>query len=400
MAYNIIAKISLDLYNDNFVIVNAKQGDSESRYIEVTATEYGVPYFVDKDTVVAYIRCCKPDGKYSFNKAIILDDGKILIKLTEQMLAVGGRGVIDLTLTSVFTGESINVDTTSDIVVIDDGAGNATLDIQNVSEEETEIDDGTRLAVLSTMSFYLNVCSNPMAGADIESTSEYNALNDILLKVAHTEESFTNTFDETVSGLKDVETELEALNAEVRSNEDDRILAEQQRETDVNNAISEMIKVTDEAIASVEGATNTSLENIETAISNANTATNNANNAANSANTATQDANTATSSANTAASAANEAADRANAAAETCEGIADTTGLVLKTQIADNLETTDANYVLSANQGTVLYEITESLRLRIEGMHNVWSGTSDPNTDDGSNGASKNGDIYMQIIES
>ena len=92
-------KISLDFYKRNIVQVNAKQLDTQSRYIDITFTKNGQKIALNDATVSAIIRYKKTDGYYAFNGAEqITDSGTALFELTQQMLAVSGQSIADVML--------------------------------------------------------------------------------------------------------------------------------------------------------------------------------------------------------------------------------------------------------------------------------------------------------------
>lgn len=149
MSYTTTNHISLDIYNNSIVCVNAKQYDTNARYVEVTCTENWKKIVLVQDEVKAYISCQKPDGKYVYNDATILENGNIQIELTQQMLAEVGRCKVDVMLLDA-DGE-ININKNNELVLLNS-------------------------SVLTTMYFYINVLSSTVNHSDIESSNEYNAL--------------------------------------------------------------------------------------------------------------------------------------------------------------------------------------------------------------------------------
>ncbi len=190
MGLSTTKNISLDFYNNNRVVINAIQYDTESRYINVTCTDYGKKVSLNSSEVSAFIRYKKSDGNDIFNDTTIQDDGTIQILLTQQMLAVTGMQTADLLIVA---------------------SGN--LGIDDISN----VDDIFKLgaAVVSTMRFYVNVLPTTVAHENITSTSEYEALVNTMAKV-------------TVITTK----EDERQKAEIK-----REQAEKQRESNCNAAV-------------------------------------------------------------------------------------------------------------------------------------------------------------------
>ena len=149
MSYTTTNHISLDIYNNSIICVNAKQYDTNARSVEVTCTENGKKIVLVQNEVRAYIRCQKPDGYYIYNDATVLENGNIQIELTQQMLAEAGKCKVDVMLLDA-DGE-ININKDNELVLLNS-------------------------SVLTTMYFYINVLSSTVNHSDIESSNEYNAL--------------------------------------------------------------------------------------------------------------------------------------------------------------------------------------------------------------------------------
>ena len=195
----ITKQITIDFYNQKYVLINAKQYDELSRYILVTCLNQGEKFFVDKENNFAYIRYKKADGFNVFNQCEITDDGKLLVELTPQMLADVGRCYADLVLIHKNFDNSEDyeyVDDLFDVSFSDDGKGNVILYTSDFIEVNDE-DDGEviietmnlsdaitegKYSVVSTMAFCVYVSAAVVDNQEIESTNEYNALNDLLIK--------------------------------------------------------------------------------------------------------------------------------------------------------------------------------------------------------------------------
>lgn len=198
-----VKNIYLDFYNHHYVVVHAKQGDTNSRCINVTCTDYGKKIALDKNTVSAFVRMKKADGNFIYDNTEISDDGTILITLSQQMLAACGRQIADIVILST-TNMSL-ADTTS----LDD--------IQNM--------DG--VTVISVMSFYLNVTSAAVQEETITSTSEFSALTQATVTLQRLEEN--------VRDAEDLRIQSE-INRE--GNESTRIIKEGERDSNETERIS------------------------------------------------------------------------------------------------------------------------------------------------------------------
>lgn len=156
MSLQAITNVNVDFYDKKYILINAKQLDKNSRFLSVTCYNHGEIYPINAGEHAAYIKYKKPDNYSVFNFCEINRKGKILVELTEQMLAVDGICYAELTIVNkgdanvdVDTGEIINIDNAS---------------------------------ILSTMTFCIDVQEAVVANSEIESSYEYDGLNEALEK--------------------------------------------------------------------------------------------------------------------------------------------------------------------------------------------------------------------------
>lgn len=88
-----------DVYNDN---ITAMQGDNGTRYVYVTVLNNGQT--VDLTDTYPVLRGTKSDGKTIFNQCEIVD-GKIVVELTQNILAAPGIGRFEIALYDLFPVE-------------------------------------------------------------------------------------------------------------------------------------------------------------------------------------------------------------------------------------------------------------------------------------------------------
>ena len=155
MNLEIIKELKIDFYNTKYISINAKQHDIASRYILITCYNQGTVFPVDNISNCAYIRYRKADDFGAFNACEITEDGKVIVELSPQMLAVAGRCYADL----------IIVDNTSVVI--------------NSTTNEVSVKNAN---VISTMTFCIDVSESAFDNMFIESTDEFNALNELLVK--------------------------------------------------------------------------------------------------------------------------------------------------------------------------------------------------------------------------
>ena len=156
MALQNITNINVDFYDKKYILINAKQYDKNSRFISVTCYNHGEIFHINSGEHSAYIRYKKSDSQSVFNFCEINQKGKILVELTEQMLASSGVCYADLVIVNK---GSANVDTeTGEIVAIDNAS------------------------ILSTMTFCIDVSESAVENTSIESSYEFDGLNVALEK--------------------------------------------------------------------------------------------------------------------------------------------------------------------------------------------------------------------------
>ena len=160
MNKKIYCEVNIDLTEQKYILINAKQYDSKSRFVLVTCYNDGNLLELSTKSNSAFVRYKKADGFGVFNECGITDDGKIMMELTEQMLAVSGTA-------------------TADIMIVDNTESSSKPSIGNTGTVIIPEDS----FVISSMLFYVNIIPIPLDNAQIESTYEFSALNDLLKKV-------------------------------------------------------------------------------------------------------------------------------------------------------------------------------------------------------------------------
>ncbi len=207
-----IPEIKVDFVETKYARVFMKQLDT-ARYLLVTVTENGATKNMSDWNVT--LRMLKADGTNIFNSSNIqfIDDGRLLIEMTEQMLAVSGCAIADL--------------------------------------EFNKGDD-----IYKTMNFHIDIESLPYPNDTITSTNEYNELNSTIFelnqkeiewqnaenqRVANEDERITNEDKRISSESERIDNEnIRVSNENTRTdNENTRISAENIRNTNENNRIYE-----------------------------------------------------------------------------------------------------------------------------------------------------------------
>lgn len=257
MIYTTTNNISLDFYNNNMVIVNAKQYDTASRNIVVTCTDSGKTVQLDWTTMSAYTRCTKPDGNYILNKAAINPSGQVQIPLTQQMLAAVGKVTVDV---MIFATNNIKIDNLSDLN-----------DINSLYRQK-------EVTVISTMTFYINVVETAANLPTISSSYEYNALIDGITSLITTEDHMKD-LDAALNKAETARVTAESNRVRAESSrvtaesnrvtaENNRVQAEKNRETKTTEAINKIKVDADEANKQINQNRESTLVQINTAKTN------------------------------------------------------------------------------------------------------------------------------------
>jgi hypothetical protein len=155
LALQSVIDVNVDFYKKEHILINAKQYDDGSRFISVTCYNNGEILPINSGEHSAYVRYKKTDNHSVFNVCEINRKGNIIIELTEQMLASEGICKADLVVTKKGSAK------------VDGNTGEITVD---------------NAAILSTMVFYIDVSGTAVENSEIESTYEFNVLNETLKK--------------------------------------------------------------------------------------------------------------------------------------------------------------------------------------------------------------------------
>lgn len=159
MAVTTTEKFYLDFNTNNIVNINAKQYDTESRFINIICTDHGKVVKLNPMTESVFIRWKKADGKAIFKMGEVLDDGSVLITLTQQMLIASGTQVADILITTYL--DNVDVETWEDLEVL--------IETKNAG-------------IISTMKFNVNVVSAPIDANALISSEELDALSEVIVK--------------------------------------------------------------------------------------------------------------------------------------------------------------------------------------------------------------------------
>lgn len=238
MALQSITNINVDFYDKKYILINAKQLDRKTRFLSVTCYNHGELYPVNSGEHAAYIRYKKSDEYGVFNFCEINSKGRVLVELTEQMLSSIGICYADLVI--VNKGSAQVDEDTGEIVAID-SAG-----------------------ILSTMTFCIDVTETAIENSVIESSYEYDGLNEAL------EEAHANYQDVVLTAKSYA---VGGTNKRANEDTDNAKYYYEQSKKSATNAESYMNSASNSATAASKSAVNanTYAQNSQTYMSQAKT---------------------------------------------------------------------------------------------------------------------------------
>lgn len=353
MSLEVVKQINVDFHNAKYIQINAKQYDRDSRFISITCCNNGNVFPIDNKSYYAYVRYRKPDELGVFNSCDVTDDGKIMIKLTEQMLAVSGKCYADLIIVN---NEPVEISENTGELILKDGD-----------------------CIVSTMVFCINVIESTFDSTEIESTYEFNALNDLLIKVTEdysyimkackiSEENAKQHADNALISENNAKSHAD----DAKEHADDaKTYADNAKTSETNAKESEdSAKASSESASSSAERALTSEQNAKTSETNAkeseNSAKTYASNSETSANEASQFATEASNSAKSSADKALESSDYAKTSQSYAVG---------GTNSRDGEDADNAQYYYSQSKA-----INESLQITLE---EFLEGVQLKTTDDG-----------------
>lgn len=385
-----ISYLTIDISaNNNFDYVKAVQGDNKTRYVHITLLDNNVPYTL-KTGLNAVIRGTKSDNTEIFNSCSISSDGKIIVEITEQMVASAGIGQYEVALYESNTSEcltsfpfklyvspaSFNAGTivssdeftqlTNSISMIQGITSDATTAIQNMNELKENVEDAEAIRIsneterISNEEMRENNEDIRISNEDTREQNETDRINSEIIRksnetireeneetrILNENDRIKNENDRKSSEtLRDSAETIRISNEEERklaetnriNSENERISAENIRISNENNRVSkEEIRETNEEIR-IENETNRQT-NTSTAITNAETAT-----------------------------------ERANKAAKACEDIVIGTGFISSSEKgeANGVATLDSNAIVNRTQLPV-YEVISSTEPSGQIVNDFW----------------------------
>lgn len=278
-------QLNIDVSNHKYLSIDAKQYDRNLRYILITCYNQGDFFPINKNTCFASIRYRKPDNYGVFNTCEITQDGRILVELTEQMLSVAGLCYADVVI-----HENLNL----------------AVNIVENADGSVEIIDTGNSGIISTMTFVVNVREAAFDNEEVESSYEYDALNDLLTEARR-------NYDAVMESCNISEANAKASEINAKMSENKAKVSETNAKTSEDNAlISETkAKVSEDNAKTSETNAATSEDNAKTSEANAKASETAA--ATSETNAKTSETNAKTSETKAKTSETNAAASEANA---------------------------------------------------------------------------------------
>lgn len=331
MALQNTQRIQIELDgNPPFEYVVVKQGEKDSRIIEVTLLENKAEFEIPSGTT-AKIKYYKPDGKKVLNPCTI-SGNVIKVEYSEQMLAAAGTGRGEIVL---YNGDNVLRSATYYTKIT-----------ETVYKENGLISDNEFLDMAESI-IQVNQATDKALNAGASAEEAADAAN-TAAKAANSAASSANSKASAANNAASAANKAaDAANSAAKSVDDAKTAAT--KAAQAANAAAETASSKAGAANSAATAANNAAQEANSKASEANSAATAANEAAEAAETATTGAQAATSSANTKAAEASTAAQRAEAAAAACENIAD--GM---NSMAD--DTTGITYTIGISGGMIYLE--------------------------------------------
>ena len=172
--------ITLDFSVPRIKNVRCKERDAGSRVVNITVTDHGEIYPLDRGTMSARYKIHKPDHTFIYHEVGIQTDGTVEIRLPEQAMAVAGVLHAELQIVAKETNPTQN----SRVLSGDGGSLSA-------------------VKILSTMPFRIVVEKSALSGRDIESMSESDVINGMINHLADTDNPHGTTKEQVGLGRAD-----------------------------------------------------------------------------------------------------------------------------------------------------------------------------------------------------
>ena len=229
-------ELNIDVSSHKYLSIDAKQYDRNLRYILITCYHQGSFLPINKNTCFASVRYRKPDNYGVFNTCEITQDGRILVELTEQMLAVAGLCYADVVI-----HENLNL----------------AVNIVENADGSVEIIDTGNSGIISTMTFIVNVREAAFDNEEVESSYEYDALNDLLTEARRNYDAVMESCNISEANAKaseinakTSETKAKTSETNAKTSEDNALISETKAKASEDNAkTSETNAATSEANA-------------------------------------------------------------------------------------------------------------------------------------------------------
>lgn len=228
MSLQINQNITLDFLIPKIKNVRVVEGDRDSRIINITVTNNGTKYYLDKNTMIARYKIHKPDNKYIYNNIEINDDGTITIQLTNQATIVDGICNAELQITdlsgNILSTMPFNIIVEKSVVSDDDiiSQSESTV-IEDLTNHLIDYDNPHRMPDATTeikgitkLTDSINSTSTTTAATPNSVKSVKDSLNSEINRATSAENTLTTNLSSEISRAKSAESTLTTnLNNEI-----------------------------------------------------------------------------------------------------------------------------------------------------------------------------------------
>ena len=217
-------------------LVQAKQGDKATRFVSVLIVEDGKEYAPPADAdLIANFQ--KPDGKFAYNAAKIDDGNRILVELTNQVLAVSGEVVCEVEIRAKDSSQVLTSCT-------------FTVKVGRSNRNENAILSSNEMTAFDTKWATLNSSMEEYATAErLRAEAEQNRVNAENARV-----NAETARENAESARNDAETSRASAETSRTKAETARQTAEDKRETSTQAAIKDAQDATNKATEATKKA--------------------------------------------------------------------------------------------------------------------------------------------------
>ena len=184
--------ITVDFSEPKYIKLNVKQGDSGVRHYAFRCTNKGTPVAIDSNTIYATLNLKRPDGTYVIKECTILSNGNIDLEIDGTMTKLPGICTSEIAL---FEKTEVTDKNTPD----EEAPGNT----------------------IATMNIIINVFPSAIGDSELEASSDFSALNDLVSKMLRDYRFIADECSGIIRSVKTINGNMPDENGEYTLQKDD-----------------------------------------------------------------------------------------------------------------------------------------------------------------------------------